>query len=201
MDVQHKLSSWQVLVGVAILFAVGIAWAGENPPAAGQQGAITLVGRGGDVTVTEKNGESHSVNTKGLVLKNRAAIEVQEGPSPEELEQWAERKKAQDEKKAIAEVQRKAGTQEKKAAPAMCPAKQQAIEKLRQYQKWGTLYFYTKDNKPVSNDELTNRLDSGNIEDLKIVDGQQRECSVVPPVSEEPEDDTGPPPPGPRQRK
>ena len=215
MDVQYRLSSWRVLVGVAILFVGGIAWAEENPPPARPQGATTLVGRGKDFTVIEKNGESRSVRTEGLVLKNRATVEVQEKPSPEELARWAERKKTQDEKKTLAQKQKKVETKEKKAAPVMSPGKQEAIEMLRKYQKWGTLYFYTTDNKPVSNDELTKRLDSGNIEDLKIVDGQRKEYSIRPApveksasdtetsanVAEAPAKDAEAPPPGPRQRK
>jgi len=199
MTAQKRPPAGWAWLGVVLLVTVGSVGAED------EQEATTLVGRGKDITIIEKNGKTHSINTEGLVLKNRATVIFQERPAPEEFDRRIDRERILERARALEIQRKKSAIQNKKIVPEMCPAKKALIEKLREYQKWGTLYFYTLDNKPVSNEELTKRFDSGNIEDLKIVDSLWHEYPIMPkPVKQAPAkkstNDTDAPP-GPRKRK
>ena len=79
---------------------------------------------------------------------------------------------------ALSPKEAKKKAAEKAAEQAAADArKQKDIEKLRSIQQTGG-WFYTKDGKAISNEELTERIKKGKVEDIKATDIYEEQYST-----------------------
>ncbi len=136
----------------------------------------TLVGRRGKAVVVSDDGAVQEVGSGDLQLRNpkpaqttklEAADTTSKAQSEQGNGQAAKAGEAPAAKDATATAKQSKDDAAKKAAREA--VKQKDITRLRSLEKEGA-WFYTKDNKPISREELDKRIASGEVADIKTVD-------------------------------
>ncbi|NUM53019.1 MAG: hypothetical protein HUU46_05190 [Candidatus Hydrogenedentes bacterium] len=132
-------------------------------------GATDLVGRNGQFTVKGPSGKVETVDAKSLNMQKelmpsapRGVITDADAESPAGESKPGE-KTVPAKSAAAQQAAPKEETPEEKAIRAA------DVETLRQLRKIGGAYFYTEDNQPVSNEEIDRRIETGEVEGLKVI--------------------------------
>jgi len=153
---------------------------------------LKLVGRKGKVTVIEPDGNTYELGRKSLVFWNQASEAVRsylERMAAARTEETSEQPEEQEEAEQPGtpegpqpdvdtpqtgepkdeEPRGRRGRAKKAPKPDSEAIQAEQVEKLRALQNQGA-WFYTDDNKPISSEELNERIERGEIEGIKTID-------------------------------
>ena len=156
--------------------------------ALGDDGAVDLIGRGGTFTVVERNGATRHVSESSLAVqdgKRRSYVNLDEAPTAETKEAQAPSETAEDtapgeEQPAAEGEEATAGVGEKQASPQATAldepkeetpeekaAREADIRSVRAMLDEGGAYFYDKDNKPLSYQQVSAMIREGDVENIR----------------------------------
>ena len=136
---------------------------------AGYAHATDLVGRNGTFTITEKNGATETVDSKSLSMPKELLPSAPRASAAtaSNLTKGTDKPGAPPPTGKTVAVPKPAAPKEETPEEKATRAKD--VETLRELRKLGGAYFYTTDNKPVSNEEIDRRIESGEVEGLKVI--------------------------------
>jgi hypothetical protein len=146
----------------------------KTSPLSTPKKAETFVGRGSGVVVVRPDGTVEEAPKSSLVFRNRASISSSDAPPAKSAEDTA-RKSAETPvanqpptARKTSKTPVKAKTDPEAAARAEA-VKKSNIEQIRKLQ-WQEAWFYDKDGKPLSQDEVSKRVESGNVDGIQAKD-------------------------------
>jgi outer membrane biosynthesis protein TonB len=199
---------WVFGIATAVMLGGLAAFAQEKQPPANEKASISIVGKKGEAKVIEKNGTVEEASKQDLLFLNRSKASSRPAkaePKPEktaEEQAKAGEKKDSDQQKPAAEGT-KPDDQKKPAQPP--GARDKAVKKevkkevdeqvveakrkvdtevLRQLRRQGA-WFYDKDGKPISGEDLDKRVESGDVGGIKATDIYMRQWSAESEAKEE----------------
>ncbi|GMU93929.1 MAG: hypothetical protein AMXMBFR4_29870 [Candidatus Hydrogenedentota bacterium] len=156
-----------------------MAWiAGETVVyAQNDTGAIDLVGRNGQFVVKDRNGSVQQIDGRDLELNRLVSPPPSRTPEvpvtrpADDIEQ-----KGAEDNPAPTKANDHGGAEDaaEKAKAAQEAAKKAAIraedvEMIRKLYNQGGAYFYTKENRPISNEEIVRRMETGDVAEIKVI--------------------------------
>jgi len=179
-----KVVLGRLLPAIAIALSMnGLA----RSTAYGDDGAVDLIGRGGTFTVIERDGATREVSESSLAVQDgkRASsgsldevpvAETNEGQTPSEAsEESAPSEKpvpeGEDSGAKVGEKQvspeAKALEEPKEETPEEKAARQADVRSIRAMLDQGGAYFYDKDNKPLSYQQVNAMIREGDVENIR----------------------------------
>lgn len=140
-------------------------------------GAIDLVGRNGQFVVKDTNGSVQQIDGRDLELNRLVSPPPSRTPEvPAARSADVSGQKGEVDNPASTDSKDSGGAEDAAdtAKAAQEAAKKAAIraedvEMIRKLYNQGGAYFYTKENKPISNEEIVRRMETGDVAEIKVI--------------------------------